>query len=147
MVSTRLIERIEKNWEGIIRSFLESARKDPRLTTYHRADDYDLRLRAEDTVRYLGRWIAADNIHEIAARYETLGRLRRVEGVPLSELVAKLQLLEDTLLRHVQWENISQNPLEIYGELELVRAIRAFFRQVVYNVIRGYEQPARTHAA
>lgn len=147
MVSTRLIARIEKNWEAIVHAFLESARQDPRLASYHRADDYDLRLRAEDTVRYLGRWITAGNTHEIAARYETLGRLRSVEGVPLSELVAKLQLLEDTLLRHVQWENITQNPLEIYGELELVRAIRAFFRQVIYSVIRGYEHPARTHAA
>lgn len=147
MVSTRLVERIERNWEAIIRAFLEAARQDPRLTTYRHVEDYDLRLRAEDTVRHLGHWICSENAAEIGTRYETLGRLRSIEGVPLSELVAKLQLLEDILLRHVQWENSAQSALDIYGELELVRAMRAFFRQVIYNVIRGYERPARPHAA
>jgi hypothetical protein len=147
MVSSRIIRRIELNWEAIVKAFLESARRDARLTSYRHVDDYELKVRVEDLVRNLGNWISSSNEVAIVRQYESLGALRHSQGVPLSDLVAKLQALEEILLCHVQWENSAQTAIEIYGELELVRAIRTFFRHVIYGVIRGYEAPGQRNAA
>lgn len=141
MVSTRLIQRIEANWESIVRSIISAVHRDARLQSYQLLDEAELRARAEDLVRNLGYWIASGNEAEIAARYESLGARRRLEGVPLSEVIAKLQLLHEQLLRQVQWQNSARDALDLHSELELTRALSGYFRQVIYSVARGYEKP------
>jgi hypothetical protein len=149
MLSARLIQRIENNWESILRSLIHDVHRDGRLPTYQALNDAELRARAEDLVRNLGFWVASGNEAEIAHRYQALGARRRAQGFPLSELIAKLQLLEHHLVEQVQWENSAATALDVYQELDLVRAIHRYFRQVTYSVARGYEErhaPAETRS-
>jgi hypothetical protein len=139
MLPTRLIHRIEMNWEPIAASILEETRRDSRVPAYREMHAAEVRSRSEDIVKNLGYWLTSGDEAEVAERYRALGARRRNEGMALAELVAMLQIIEVQLMQHVQWENSARDALEIYGELELMRALRRFFRRVIYYAVAGYE--------
>jgi len=109
----------------------------------------EVRSRCEDIVKNLGYWLTSGDEGEVAERYRALGARRKDEGVALAELIAMLQIIEVQIMQRVQWENSARDALEVYAELEFMRALRRFFRRVIYNAVAGYENAggvARLHA-
>jgi hypothetical protein len=139
MLSTTLISRIESKWERIVASVIDETHRDSRLASYQALSTTELRRRAEDLVRNLGQWLSTQNETEIALRFEELGRRRRAEGFSLAEVVRKIQLLEEKLVEAARDENEARTTLDIYGELEIVRALNRFFWLANYHVVFGYE--------
>lgn len=142
MLSATIISRIESKWEQIVASVIDETHRDHRLASYQALSTHELRRRAEDLVRNLGQWLSAGNHHEIAARFEELGRRRHAEGFSLAEVVRKIQLLEEKLVAAARDENDARNALDIYGELEILRALNRFFWLANYHVVHGYESAA-----
>lgn len=150
MLSTLLIRRIESKWEQIVGAVVDETHRDPRLPSYQGLSTQELRRRAENFVRNLGHWLSTQDEAEIAQWFEDLGRRRRQEGVALAEVVRKIQLLEEKLVQAAREENDAKNALDIYGELEILRALNRFFWLANYHVVAGYEaagQQARTGPA
>lgn len=147
MLSTTIISRIEANWERIVASVIDETHRDHRLASYQALSTHELRCRAEDLVRNLGQWLSAGNDETIALRFEDLGRRRRDEGFSLAEVVRKIQLLEAKLVEAARDENDARNALDIYGELEIVRALNRFFWLANYHVVHGYESAAESAPA
>lgn len=139
MLSATIISRIESKWEEIVASVIDETHRDRRLASYQALSTHELRRRAEDLVRNLGQWLSAGNHREIADRFEDLGRRRHAEGFSLSEVVRKIQLLEEKLAAAARDENDARNALDIYGELEILRALNRFFWLANYHVVLGYE--------
>lgn len=139
MLSTTIIGRIESKWERIVASVIDETHRDRRLASYQALSTTELRRRAEDLVRNLGQWLSAENHGEIALWFEDLGRRRHAEGFSLSEVVRKIQLLEEKLVAAARDENDARNALDIYGELEILRALNRFFWLANYHVVFGYE--------
>lgn len=142
MLSTLLIKRIESKCEQIVRSVIDDTHRDPRLPSYQALSTQELRQRAQDLVRNLGQWLTSQDESEIARRFETLGRRRYDEGFALAEVVRKIQLLEEKLVQAARDENDAKNALDIYGELEILRALNRFFWLANYHVVAGYEAAA-----
>lgn len=142
MLSTTIISRIEANWERIVASVIDETHRDHRLASYQALSTHELRRRAEDLVRNLGQWLSAGNDEVIALRFEDLGRRRQAEGFSLAEVVRKIQLLEAKLVEAARDENDARNALDIYGELEILRALNRFFWLANYHVVHGYESAA-----
>jgi len=142
MLSTVLIRRIESKCEQIVRSVIDDMQRDPRLPSYQALSVQVLRRRAEDLVRNLGQWLTSQDEREIARRFEMVGRYRYGEGFPLSEVVRKIQLLEEKLVQAASDENEGKNSLDLYGELEILRALNRFFWLANYHVVVGYEAAA-----
>lgn len=88
--------------------------------------------------------MSTQNEAEIALRFEELGRRRRAEGFSLAEVVRKIQLLEEKLVEAARDENEARNTLDIYGELEILRALNRFFWLANYHVVFGYEAAHRS---
>lgn len=147
MLSTLLIRRIESKWEQIVGSVIDDTHRDDKLPSYQGLSTHELRSRAEDLVRNLGRWLTTGNEDDIALRFEDLGRRRCREGFPLAEVVRKVQLLEEKLVQAARDENDVKTTLDVYGELEILRALNRFFWLANYHVVLGYETAAAERAA
>lgn len=138
MLSYRLIELIEKNWEPLAQGVLDDLQRDSRTPHYRELATAEIRDRAHDLVRNLGHWLTGGDRVRLAARYENLGRRRAADGVPLYEVLRKLQLLKRRLMNFAREQNLDQTALEIHAENELHHAIDQFFDEVIYSVAKGY---------
>ncbi|MFN3325609.1 MAG: hypothetical protein ACK5AZ_19100 [Bryobacteraceae bacterium] len=146
MVSIRLIQRIEQNWKQIAQSVIDQIHREPRVAHYHKLPDREIVDRADHLVRNLGRWLTGETA-EATRIYESLGARRHSEGVPLEEIVYKLQMIKRKLREYIRDTSLPETSVDLYGELELIRAIDGFFDEVVYSVVRGYQAAQRKAAA
>jgi hypothetical protein len=142
MISARLIQRIEANWERIAASVVEAVHADDRTPHYQALSDAEIHERAQDIVRNLGFWLIEGDRQELGRRYEALGRRRAEEGVPLHEILRKLQLLKRRILDFARNEKLGYNALELYAEQELFHGIDQFFDETYYSVAKGHSEAA-----
>lgn len=147
MLSAKLLNRIEHNWEQIATAVISSAHTDERVRHYSTLDNEELRARARDLVANLSLWLNGQADGETERRYEALGRTRHEQGFPLHEVIAKIQLIERKISDYVQEENAAQNAVALYSELEMLRALHRFFHIVQRSVVEGYETAAHNKSA
>lgn len=147
MLSTKLLHRVEAHWEAIARAVVQQMQTDPNTPHHQILDEEEIRARAHDLMHNLGVWLTVGDEGGVARRHQEIGRARHAEGVPLAEVVYKLQLIERKTVDYIQVENPAQNAMDMYGELETLRALERFFAAVIYNVVVGYEQAALTTRA
>ena len=69
----------------------------------------------------------------------SLGRKRRGEDVPLSEVVYALVLIKEHLRQYIQAVGLVDSAVELYLEEELHLMIGHFFDRAVYHTVKGYE--------
>ncbi len=141
MLSLRLIERIERNWEKLAAVVLEDVRSDPRGTHYRALSDQEILERAQDLVKNLGFWLTQRNPEQLKLRYQRLGARRLAQGVPLAEVILALQVLKRRIMFFARDLNLDQTAVELYRENELLMAIEFFFDEAIYNVAFGYSEP------
>jgi hypothetical protein len=140
MFSTRLVVMIEDHAEQLTAGLVDHLQRDPRTVGYHGLAPLELHNRAYDVYRNLGRWVARGSENEIQTTYAELGRRRRREGIPLSQVVVALTLTKDHLLDYVSTSGLSDSALDLYQEMELLRVVAQFFDRTIYHTVLGYEQ-------
>ncbi len=125
MFAKNLVQRLEANWEQIAALISEE------------------RERAKDLSTKLSLWLLERDESRFAAHFEALGRRRCQEGMPLHEVIQKLNIIKRAIRRYVSEQNYSLTPIEIYQELEVLRAMAGFFDFVIFRVAKGYEEALR----
>ena len=141
MLSSRLIRAIEDHAEELTQGVLADVGQNPRTPAYHSLPRSELHRRVYDVYHHLGRWLGdTDQIDDpVEAAYGTLGRTRRAEGIPLSEVVYALLLTKHHLREYIRASGLVGSAVELYQEEELQRLIGRFFDKAVYFTARGYE--------
>ncbi len=139
MISRTLVQMIEDNSERITDRFVKHLRADPRLVEFHTLPESELRDRAHDVLKNLGRWLVASHESEVAHRYEALGRRRYEETIPLYEVVRALHTLREDILAFVREQGVGETPMQLYAEEELEHLVGLFFDSAVYHTVHGYE--------
>ncbi len=147
MLSSPLIAKIERNWEQIASQVIDLRKRDPRLPNYRALPDEELRERAHDLVTKLARWLEHRKDDWVVSTYEALARERFRQGIPLSELIHKINLIQSQIRRYAIDQNLELSAVEIYAEIELLRHLAAFFDLVLYGIARGYEAAFEADAA
>ncbi len=143
MIAARLLQRIEANWEAIAQAVISSRNQDPSLPHYRTLSDQEIRDRVRDLTTNLGRWLYTKDDTSIAHHYEQLGRTRYAQAVPLHEVVLKLISIKRAIRTYASEQNYNLSPVDIYDELELLRAMAGYFDFVIYRVTKGYESAMR----
>ena len=143
MVSRTLVQMIEDSGERITDWFIRQLRADDRLVQFHTLPESELRDRAHDVLKNLGRWLVAGHEGEIAHRYEALGRHRYEESIPLYEVVRALHTLRETIQAFVREQGIGQTSMQLYAEEEFEHLMGLFFDGAVYHAVHGYETALR----
>jgi hypothetical protein len=143
MIAARLLQRIETNWEAIAQAVIASRNQDPNLTSYRALSDQEIRDRVRDLTTNLGRWLYTKDDASIAYHYEQLGSTRHAQGVPLHEVIQKLISIKRAIRTYASEQNYNLSPVDIYDELELLRAMAGYFDFVIFRVAKGYEGAMR----
>jgi hypothetical protein len=148
MLSTRLLHLIEDHWQTISSSVIQEIRSDPALRRIRALPETELREIGRTILRNLGHWLTAPKRDQeiVADQYETIGRLRFSESIPLHECVRALQLVKGKTLDFACDQGFSESSIDMYGANELERRISAFFDYLIYHEVIGYESALRKSA-
>jgi hypothetical protein len=149
MLSNKPIHLIESHEEQIAASVIRSIRHHPDLPHLGRLPEQDLVERGREILKNLGHWLVRDNDDQMAHEYETLGRIRFEEGVPLHEAIGGLFLLKEKMMDFLDEQGADQDYLALYAEEQFERRIGRFFDLLAVHLVRGYERSWRhtAHAA
>ncbi|MBI2160850.1 MAG: hypothetical protein HYU25_10830 [Candidatus Rokubacteria bacterium] len=142
MLAARLTHLIETHADRLTDRLADRLRTDPRTTAYRRLDDAEIRSRTLRVYRNLGRWLEQASEEQVEHEYLGLGRARRAEGVPLSQVVAALLLTRRNLWEFIESEAVADTVLELRQEIELQLLVVRFFDRAIYHTVRGYEEKA-----
>lgn len=145
MLSAKLVQLIEDNWQGITANMIHQIRNDSHLHHMSALADTELRDRGRGVLRNLGHWLTASTTEHrmIQEQYEGLGRVRFAEGIPLHECVRALQLMKARVVEFTRDHEFSQSSVEIFAEEELEHRLNEFFDDLVYHEVIGYEDAMR----
>ncbi len=145
MLSARLIQLVEENWEGITAATIRQVRSDPKLLHVRNLPDSELRDVGRGILKNLGHWLTANRAEQrmVEEQYEGLGRVRFAEGVPLHECVRALQVVKHKVVEFMRDHEFAQSSVSIYAEEELEHRLNEFFDDLTYHEVLGYEKALR----
>ena len=149
----RLIWLIENHADSLTNGTVEDIMTNPKTPSFHSAPREEMRARIYQLFRNLGRWIGTKDERHIEAEYYDLGRSRRADGVPLSEIVFAVILYKKHLRQFIQENSVFGSTLDqpehpemlpvlLYGIQELNYMVGHFFDAALYHTARGYESVA-----
>lgn len=144
MLSIRLVELIESNWEEIARRLIRALKDNPHIKELSRQPDLELREWCQEILQNLGYLLLAKQDEEISRRFEVLGKIRFEEKVPLHEAVLRIQLLKNEIINFIHEQGFQMSAVQIYAEEELEQRIGRLFDAAVFHVVCGYEAGFRT---
>ena len=145
MVSGRLIHLIETHQEQICTNVLREIHKHPSLGNLRSLPDAELRRLCQRILENLGHWLSG-NEAEIEQHYETLGKERFEDSIPLQESVRALAIVKHKMLDFVHNQGMATTSLNLYAEEELQRRVGRFFDELIIHMVRGYEDAWRRAA-
>jgi hypothetical protein len=73
---------------------------------------------------------------------------RAQQGVPFSELLVAFTITKECLWDHLEQDGLFEDPVELMGDLHLLRSIGRFFDHIGHAAAIGYEANTRaSHAS
>ena len=138
--SRRLVDLIESSAEELTSSYVEDIRRDPRMPSYQGFDQKEIHKRAYRVYSQLGKWVSQETTKEEVRGYWTaLGRQRRREGFPFSEIVLSLCHIRRLLWAKIQAAGLLDTALDLYQAMDLQQRVLVFFDRAIYYAAIGYE--------
>ncbi|MBV9482753.1 MAG: hypothetical protein JO249_18715 [Acidobacteria bacterium] len=147
MIALRLVRLIENHSEILADGLLRKLRESPRTQDFLRVPAQELRDRVHEILGHLSDWLLGKKESDIRERYREIGARRAAQQVSLSDYCWAIVLTKEHIWEFLQRQGFLTSPLEIYGELELLRLLEQFFDRAIYYVIEGYEDAASLKAS
>ncbi len=139
--SRKLVDLIERSADELATSYVQSLHRDPRMPKYQAFDQREIFKRAYRVYSQLGKWISRETTTEDMKEYWTaLGRQRRIEGFPFSEIVLSLCHIRRQLWDKVQAEGLLDTALDLHQAMDLHHRAVLFFDRAIYFAAVGYEE-------
>jgi hypothetical protein len=143
MLSSRLVQLIEANWEEIAKRLIVSVRQHPEMPNLASKPEAELREWCRNNLADLDYLLAMSKEQEVKKRFEVLGRMRFEENVPLHEAVLRFHMLKGKIVGFIHEQGFPMSAMHLYAEEELELRIDRFFDDCVYHLVRGYERAMR----
>ncbi len=146
MLSNRLVRLIETHANALALNLSEKVQASGQLGEYKKVPIYELNARVYEIYHQLGNWLLERKEQDIEHRYTAIGSRRAAQGVPLSQLIRAIVLTKQNLWEFLKRESVVDNPIELFGEQELLELLDQFFDSAIYYAAQGYEQAPKGHA-
>jgi hypothetical protein len=86
-----------------------------------------LRREVEEALQHLSDWLLSKTVHDIEQRFLELGERRAPQGATLSDLCWAIAVTKEHLWEFLERQGFRGAPVEIYGEMELLRLVDRLF--------------------
>ena len=146
MLAVRLVRLIEAHSDELADSVLTELLSSPRTSGLRIVPAQQLRERSREIILNLSDWLICKSESEIEHRYRELGTLRATQGVSNPEFCWAMVLTKEQIWDFVERQGFLRGPLEIYGALELLRALDQFFEKAICYSAEGFDR-ARLESA
>jgi hypothetical protein len=119
-------------------------RSSPRTSDLQKVPETELLSSLQDLLEHLSEWLLTKTEADVEQRYRDMGTRRAELGVSLSDSCWALMMTKEYLWEFLQKQGFLRNPIELYGEIELLSLVDQFFDRALGYMAEGYEQSART---
>ncbi|HVZ18079.1 MAG TPA: hypothetical protein VG897_13235, partial [Terriglobales bacterium] len=123
MVANRLVRLIESHSGELADGLVKKLYTSERTTEYRNIPVHELKSAVLEVYDHLGEWLMSKTETDVELRYRELGRRRAGQGVPLSQFMSSMLMTKEHLWAFLRRESISDNALQLYGELELLQSL------------------------
>ena len=147
MIALRLVRLIESHSDQLAEGLVSKIKTSPRTADMRKVPEDELRRRVHEILQHLSEWLLTKTNTDIERHYVDLGSRRAAQGVSLADLCWAMVLTKEHLWEFLQKQGFLHSPVEIYGEMELLRLLDQFFDRAVCYAAEGYEQHAGWQAA
>ena len=147
MIALRLVRLIESHSEELTDSLVNKFLSSSRTTDMHKVPVPEMRARCHEILQHLSEWLLTKTDSEIERRYVELGEHRAAQGVSFTDFCWTIVLTKEHLWEFLQIQGFLRSPVEIYGELELLRLMEQFFDHALCYAAEGFEQYHRGQEA
>jgi hypothetical protein len=100
----------------------------------------ELRRQIEEILQHLSEWLLTKTGDDIEQRFFELGERRASQGVTLSDFCWAIAVIKEHLWEFLERQGFKRGPVEIYGEVELLRLLDRFLDRALCFATEGYEQ-------
>jgi len=148
MIALRLVRLIESHSDELTESLIAKFETSARTADLRKVPSEELRGRIHEILEHLNEWLLTKTGRDIEQLYRSIGERRAAQGVALSGFCWGIILTKEHLWEFLQQQGFMRGPVEIYGELELLRLLDQFFDRALCFATEGYEQYLESgHAA
>ena len=140
MLAVRLVKLIENHIEQLSRDLSEKVWNSPRCSDLSKVPVSELQARTREIYRNLSDWLLDKAETQLEQRYTELGAARAQQSVAYSHFAWAIISTKEHVRTFVQREGLSENAMELHGELELQLLLGRFFDLVLYYAAVGYDQ-------
>jgi hypothetical protein len=147
MFPAMLIQLIETHADNLADGLLHKLKSSDRCRELvRRVPPDELKRRVYEIYRHLSDWLLSKTESEIEERYIGLGVRRARQGVPFSELLWTINTVKEHLWEYLAQEGLLEQPVDFYGDRELLQSLERFFDRALYFAATGYESVGPAHA-
>jgi hypothetical protein len=140
MIALGLVRVIERHSDELAAEVIAKLATSSRTADLGKVPVEELRRGIQEILRHFGEWLLTKTGHDIEKRYFEIGGRRASQGVALSDLCWAIVLTKGHLWEFLQRQGFMRGPVEIYGEMELLRLLDQFFDRALCFATEGYEQ-------
>jgi hypothetical protein len=140
MLAYRFVRLIESHSEDLADNLLRRVQQSALTRDYDKVPPGELKQRVREIYRHMGEWLLDKSELDIECRYIEIGTHRAQQGVPLSQVIWAIVLTKENLWEFIRDESIPDRPVEVFGELELLRLLEQFFDRAICAMASGYEK-------
>lgn len=145
MLAYRLVRLIETHSDALATGLLQKVQASEAATEYRNVPAEELKGRVFEIYRHLGDWLIGKSEFDIEKRYVEIGAKRAEQHVSLSQLTWVIILTKENLWEFLKKESVLDRPAEVFGELEMLQLLDAFFDRALYYAAIGYERAIAHH--
>ena len=146
IITARFVRLIEDHSDALASSLLEKVQRSAYCASFDKVPPEELKQRVCEIYRHVGEWLLHKNESDVEQRYMEIGRRRRQQGVPLSEVIWAIVLTKHNMWEFVLDEAYPDRPVEILGKQELLQLLDQFFDRAVHSAAVGYERAGEANA-
>jgi hypothetical protein len=140
MIALTLVRVIERHANELAAELVTKLAASPRTNDLHKVPVAELQRQIEEVLLHLSDWLLTKTAHDIERRYLELGERCASQGVALSDFCWAIAVTKEHLWEFVERQGFRRGPVEIYGEMELLRLLDQFFDRALCFATEGYEQ-------
>jgi hypothetical protein len=140
MIALTLVRAIERHSNELAGELVTKFGTFPRTTGLRKVPVEELRREIEEILQHLSDWLLSKTVQDIEQRFLELGDRRASQGVTLSDFCWAIAVTKEHLWEFLEQQGFRRGPVEIYGEMELLRLLDRFFDRALCFATEGYEQ-------
>ena len=145
MLTYRLLRLIETHSDQLAHGIMQRIQSSERTQSFTRLPAEEMESRVYEIYRNLGDWLLKKNDADIERRYAEIGARRANQHIPLHEVLWAITEVKEFLWDYLKREGMTDGPVEMLSELEMLELTDRFFNLASYYTAVGYERACAEH--